>query len=79
MFTQLANFPNPAGLNSLGGNLYAATDASGDPTVGVPGGQEGLGAVMQGYVEQSKKMFETMQEQMAKQTEQMLGAFGIKR
>jgi len=50
---QLANFPNPAGLNSLGGNLYAPTDASGDPTVGVPGGQEGLGAVMQGYVEQS--------------------------
>jgi flagellar basal-body rod protein FlgG len=50
---QLANFPNPAGLNSLGGNLYAATDASGDPTVGAPGGQEGLGTVMQGYVEQS--------------------------
>jgi polyhydroxyalkanoate synthesis repressor PhaR len=35
--------------------------------------------MMQGYVEQSKKMFDTMQEQMAKQTEQMLGAFGIKR
>jgi polyhydroxyalkanoate synthesis repressor PhaR len=35
--------------------------------------------MMSGYVEQSKKMFETMQEQMAKQTEQMLGAFGIKR
>jgi flagellar basal-body rod protein FlgG len=50
---QLANFPNPAGLNSLGGNLYAPTDASGDPTVGVPGGQEGLGTVMQGYTEQS--------------------------
>ena len=50
---QLANFPNPAGLNSLGGNLYAPTDASGDATVGVPGGQEGLGAVMQGYTEQS--------------------------
>jgi len=50
---QLANFPNPAGLNSLGGNLYAPTDASGDPSVGVPGGQEGLGAVMQGYIEQS--------------------------
>jgi flagellar basal-body rod protein FlgG len=50
---QLANFPNPAGLNSLGGNLYAPTDASGEATVGVPGGQEGLGAVMQGYVEQS--------------------------
>ncbi len=35
--------------------------------------------MMQGYVEQSKKMFESLQEQMAKQTEQMLGAFGIKR
>ena len=50
---QLANFQNPAGLNSLGGNLYAPTDASGDPTVGTPGGQEGMGTVMQGYVEQS--------------------------
>src|SRR5258707_2963998 len=50
---QLANFPNPAGLNSLGGNLYSPTDASGDATVGVPGGQEGLGTVMQGYTEQS--------------------------
>jgi flagellar basal-body rod protein FlgG len=50
---QLANFPNPAGLNSLGGNLYAPTDASGDATVGVPGGQEGLGTILQGYTEQS--------------------------
>lgn len=50
---QLASFPNPAGLNSLGGNLYSPTDASGDATVGVPGGQEGLGTVMQGYTEQS--------------------------
>jgi flagellar basal-body rod protein FlgG len=50
---QLANFPNPAGLNSLGGNLLTPTDASGDPTVGVPGGQEGLGTIMQGYLEQS--------------------------
>src|SRR5262245_38263763 len=40
---QLANFQNPAGLNSLGGNLYIPTDASGDPTVGVPGGHEGMG------------------------------------
>ncbi|MGA3100088.1 MAG: flagellar basal-body rod protein FlgG [Bryobacteraceae bacterium] len=50
---QLANFQNPAGLNSLGGNLYAPTDASGQPVVGSPGGQEGLGAVLQGYQEQS--------------------------
>jgi len=50
---QLANFPNPAGLNSIGGNLYVPTDASGDATVGVPGGQEGLGSILQGYTEQS--------------------------
>jgi flagellar basal-body rod protein FlgG len=50
---QLANFQNPAGLNSLGGNLYTPTDASGTPTVGTPGGQEGMGTVLQGYVEQS--------------------------
>ena len=35
--------------------------------------------LMGGYVEQSRSMFEKMQEQMNKQTEQMLGAFGIKR
>jgi flagellar basal-body rod protein FlgG len=50
---QLANFQNPAGLNSLGGNLYTPTDASGDPVVGNPGGQEGLGTLMQGYQEGS--------------------------
>jgi flagellar basal-body rod protein FlgG len=50
---QLANFANPAGLNSIGRNLYLPTDASGDPTVGNPGGQEGMGTLQQGYVEQS--------------------------
>jgi flagellar basal-body rod protein FlgG len=50
---QLANFPNPAGLNSIGRNLYIPTDASGDAQVGNPGGQEGMGSVLQGYSEQS--------------------------
>jgi flagellar basal-body rod protein FlgG len=50
---QLANFANPAGLNSLGRNLYQPTDASGDPITGTPGGQEGLGSLLQGYIEQS--------------------------
>ncbi len=50
---QLANFQNPAGLNSIGRNLYLPTDASGDPTIGTPGGQEGLGTLLQGYLEQS--------------------------
>ncbi|MCJ0763001.1 polyhydroxyalkanoate synthesis repressor PhaR [Variovorax terrae] len=35
--------------------------------------------MMGNYVEQSKNMFTQMQEQMQKQTEQMLGAFGLKK
>lgn len=50
---QLAGFQNPAGLSTIGGNLYTPTEASGDPTVGAPGGAEGLGALQQGYTEQS--------------------------
>ena len=38
---QLAIFPNPAGLNALGRNLFQPTQASGDPILGTPGGQEG--------------------------------------
>jgi len=50
---QIALFQNPAGLNSIGKNQYQPTDASGDATVAAPGGQEGLGTLMQGYTEQS--------------------------
>jgi flagellar basal-body rod protein FlgG len=50
---QLAAFTNPGGLNSIGNGLFMPTDASGDPTVGNPGGQEGLGSLQQGYVEAS--------------------------
>jgi flagellar basal-body rod protein FlgG len=50
---QIANFQNPAGLNSLGHNLYQPTDATGAATLGTPGGQEGLGTLLQGYTEQS--------------------------
>ena len=46
------NFINPAGLHSLGDNLYVETDSSGQPVEGVPG-QNGLGALRQGFVEQS--------------------------
>jgi flagellar basal-body rod protein FlgG len=49
----LANFQNPAGLNSLGESLFTPTDASGAANVGVPGGAEGQGTVLQGYAEQS--------------------------
>jgi flagellar basal-body rod protein FlgG len=50
---QLAAFVNPAGLNSMGQNLYQPTTASGEPIIGSPGGQEGLGTLLQGYTEQS--------------------------
>jgi flagellar basal-body rod protein FlgG len=50
---QLATFQNPAGLNSLGGNLLGQTEASGQPIVANPGSTEGTGTLMQGYQEQS--------------------------
>ena len=50
---QLASFANPAGLSSLGRTLYTPTDASGEPSLGNPGGTEGNGTLLQGYVEQS--------------------------
>lgn len=48
----LTRFVNPAGLKSIGDNLYVATNASGDPIEGTPG-QDGFGTIMQGYVEKS--------------------------
>jgi len=50
---QLAQFPNPGGLNSIGKNLLLATTASGDAAVGTTGGSDGLGQIEQGYLEQS--------------------------
>jgi flagellar basal-body rod protein FlgG len=50
---QLAMFPNPGGLNSVGKNMFLATTASGDPILGTPGGSEGLGALEQGVLENS--------------------------
>jgi flagellar basal-body rod protein FlgG len=50
---QLALFANPGGLNSIGKNLFLATTASGDPTLGTPGGTDGLGEIQQGFLEGS--------------------------
>ena len=49
---ELANFVNPAGLSSEGGNLYSETVASGPVTTGTPG-LDGLGDIKQGYLEMS--------------------------
>jgi len=50
---QLATFPNPGGLESMGANLLKATQNSGDPVLGNPGGTEGLGTLQQKYLENS--------------------------
>ena len=49
---QLATFINPAGLESMGQNLYLETASSGTPSANVPG-TNGTGTVSQGYVETS--------------------------
>ena len=49
---QVSNFVNPAGLESLGENLYAETGASGTAQTSTPG-TNGAGVLMQGYVETS--------------------------
>ena len=49
---QLATFVNPAGLQSIGQNLFLETAASGTPTPNAPG-SNGAGVVQQGYVETS--------------------------
>ncbi len=48
----LTRFSNPAGLRSLGGNLYEETAASGTPESGNPA-EQGFGRTIQGYVEAS--------------------------
>ncbi|WP_434357948.1 flagellar basal-body rod protein FlgG [Parasalinivibrio latis] len=48
----LVNFANPAGLDSLGGNLFAETGASGAPVEGIPG-ENGLGHLSQFSLEGS--------------------------
>ena len=48
----LASFINPAGLEPKGQNLYSESAASGQPTSGTPG-ENGMGALMQGFVETS--------------------------
>ncbi|WP_339769166.1 flagellar basal-body rod protein FlgG [uncultured Pseudosulfitobacter sp.] len=48
----LAGFSNPKGLEAIGGNLFTETAASGPSLVAAPG-QDGLGTLRQGYLEDS--------------------------
>jgi flagellar basal-body rod protein FlgG len=49
---QLATFINPAGLASVGRNLFTPTRASGEPVVG-PANQNGVGSIAQNQLEAS--------------------------
>ena len=49
---QMVKFINPQGLLQVGDNLYAASDASGQPLQGIPG-QDGFGTIQQSFLEQS--------------------------
>jgi len=46
----LVTFPNPGGLESIGGNLFVRTDASGEAVQAKPG-ERGTGTLSQGYLE----------------------------
>ncbi len=48
----LATFINEKGLEALGGNMFAQTEASGEPAVATPG-EEGRGVIRQHYLEGS--------------------------
>ncbi|MFX0542058.1 flagellar basal-body rod protein FlgG [Roseovarius sp. S4756] len=48
----LANFTNPKGLEARGSNLFTETEASG-PALSTTPGQDGLGTLRQGYLEDS--------------------------
>jgi flagellar basal-body rod protein FlgG len=49
---QLASFPNEAGLDAQGDNLFLQTAASGNMVAGIPGAP-GFGTIMQGFIETS--------------------------
>ena len=49
---QLASFQNPAGLQSIGFNLFTQSDASGQPQIGNPQSID-LGSTQQGFLELS--------------------------
>jgi len=48
----IVDFINPAGLYSMGKNLYRQTEASGEPVEGNPG-TDSFGTITQGFIEQS--------------------------
>ena len=64
---ELTVFTNPAGLEAIGNNLYAATQASGEAVHARPG-EQGAGSLAQGYLEGANvKAVEEMVEMISTQ------------
>jgi flagellar basal-body rod protein FlgG len=66
---QLADFPNPGGLQAAGENMFLETAASGAPQVATPG-LNGVGTIVQGALESSnvnsvKELVELIETQRA--------------
>ncbi|HSW38173.1 MAG TPA: flagellar basal-body rod protein FlgG [Acidobacteriota bacterium] len=49
---ELALFQNPSGLQNMGNSLFLPTQSSGDAVTGTPG-ENGLGSLLAGFIEQS--------------------------
>jgi flagellar basal-body rod protein FlgG len=64
---ELVTFPNPGGLEAIGGNLFAGTEASGEAVETRPG-EHGTGTLSQGYLEGANvKAVEEMIDMIATQ------------
>jgi flagellar basal-body rod protein FlgG len=64
---ELVRFTNSQGLSAQGGNVYRATDVSGEPITGRPG-EQGMGTLAQGFLEGSNvKLVEEMVQLMVAQ------------
>lgn len=64
---EIVRFTNTQGLLAQGGNVYRATEASGEP-IGGKAGEDGMGTIVQGFLEGSNvKMVEEMVNLMVAQ------------
>ena len=64
---ELVRFPNPGGLEAIGGNLFIETPGSGNP-IGSRPGEQGAGSISQGYLEGANvKAVEEMIEMISTQ------------
>jgi flagellar basal-body rod protein FlgG len=75
---EMARFINPAGLSSMGQNLYTETVASGQPIRG-EAGKDGFGQLEQGYLESSNvSVIEEMVQMITAQRSYEISSKSIK-